>query len=80
MFIHSLLVLSVPLGVSLVGPALAEQPAQTVSKPASCPYGFYRSGERCLSTPGSTRKAVKRVGGTCPLGWFSAGAYCVRER
>jgi hypothetical protein len=60
--------------------ALAEPSAQPPPKSSTCPYGFYRSGDRCLSTPGSTRRAVEKVANSCPLGWFSSGNYCVKSR
>ncbi|MCP9815206.1 hypothetical protein KBY76_00815 [Synechococcus sp. GreenBA-s] len=78
--VWSVLVVALPLSLSLGGNALAEQPVRSLPQTASCPYGFYRSGDRCLSTPGSTRKAVEKVGTFCPLGWFSSGSYCVRYR
>lgn len=44
--VWSVLLVALPPSLSLAGNALPEQPVRTFPQTASCPYGFYRSGER----------------------------------
>jgi len=62
------------------GSALAQQPVQPLPRLGGCPLGYYASGNYCLSSPGSKREAIEKVGSSCPLGWFSSGGYCIKSR
>ncbi len=44
--VWSVLVVALPLRLLLAGNALAEQPVRSLPQTASCPYGFYRTGDR----------------------------------
>jgi hypothetical protein len=67
--------------VSLVVPALAQQPVQPLAKVGSCPLGYFSSGGDCVpSARRNNREAIQKTGKTCPLGWFSSASYCAKSR
>ncbi|MFM7548998.1 MAG: hypothetical protein ACKO8I_09010 [Cyanobacteriota bacterium] len=75
-----LLFFALAFGRLAAGGALAQQPVQPLPRLGGCPLGYYASGSYCLSSPGSKREAIEKVGSSCPLGWFSSGGYCIKSR
>ena len=64
----------------LANPVLAQQPVQPLPRVGSCPLGYYASGSYCVSSPGSNREAIEKVGKSCPLGLYSSSSYCIKSR
>ena len=62
------------------GSALAQQPVRPLPKVGGCPFGFYASGNYCVSSPSNEREAIQKTGNSCALGWFSSGSTCVKSR
>jgi hypothetical protein len=43
--------------------------------------GALSNGSYCVpSSGGNTRGAIEKVGGGCPLDWYSSGGHCVKSR
>jgi len=80
MGLRPLLFIAPAVGPLAAGGTLAQQPVQPLPRLGGCPLGFYASGNTCLSSPGSKREAIEKVGTSCPLGWFTSGSYCIKSR
>jgi len=51
-----------------------------VREGASCPPGYYRSGEYCTPSSQDTKPAISRQGSSCPPNYYRNGDYCVPSK
>jgi len=58
----------------------AQAAAPIVREGATCPPGYYRSGEYCTPSSQDTKPAISRQGASCPPNFYRNGDYCVPSK